>query len=159
MNNYPLKFYGISLIEIMITLLVIAILSSIGTYSYQEYKSKSLYTNSMIIMEQNKSIIYSYFSKFKECPTSRIITQNLNNSSKGSKIINNQCDLIICDGIEEILSFNATIYNDTNNDSALILGNEGIKYTCNLADTVENQKISKYLPQCTIKSNSSRCIN
>lgn len=141
------KLLGMSLLEILITVTILTILCLFSVYSYQEYKTKVLFSNSINILEQNKAIIYSYFSKYKECPPTDTIIKSLNpNNHIGDSIKNQSCNLILSQNNVVVISLIATIVDSTSLDLNNELS-EGIKYQCRFnANFNQNFNMATYLP-------------
>ncbi len=88
MFNYILKSKAVSLIEIIVTITIVLILSTISLYSYQDYKVKAQFNGAFSTAEQNKLAIIGYYAKNKKCPQPGFI----NPAGQSSQTINNaQC--------------------------------------------------------------------
>lgn len=64
----PLKQQGFTLIEIMITLAILAIISIIAVPGYKDYVVRTQVTEALSIMEGLKIILLDYYHEHGECP-------------------------------------------------------------------------------------------
>jgi Tfp pilus assembly protein PilE len=111
--HYLLKIKAMSLIEIIVTITMVFILSTVSIYSYQEYKVKANINSALVTIEQNKLAISSYYAQNKMCPCDNFINQTLNNSQCSADsaipcvatISNVGCNLNMLNGNSEIIMY------------------------------------------------------
>ena len=111
MHKTFLKLLGLSLIEILITITIVAILCTVSIYSYKDYKTTSMYNNALARIEQSKLKISDYYIKHQKCPKNDFvaITETANSSSIWARISNEDCSITMFDKTNDgILSFQAT---------------------------------------------------
>ena len=143
MYKHFFKLTALSLIEILITVTIVCILCATSIYTYQDYKIKALYSSALSTVEQNKIIMYSYYSKNKACPPLNFIKQDFNGSQNiASTIISGtsctpsstsgtSCTLNLCNSSNAIIMSFPAILTETGD----------LQYYC----TGAASNISKYL--------------
>lgn len=111
-----IKTTAFSLLEIIVTVSIVVILSTMALYSYQDYKIKAQLNSAFMTAEQLKLTISGYYAKNKECPTANFIQKNLTVTcpSSGSipcinNITNTGCTLNLANGATAIISFQAKL--------------------------------------------------
>lgn len=150
-----LRIKGFSLIELLITVTIIAILASLTTYSYGNYRDNIIYSNSINRLNQELLAIYKFYSANKRCPNSNLsdtpspfinISLTPTNNYFGDSILSNQCDLTLRRDTTTIITLQANTVQTLNNAF-----NEGIQYTCIVNNSLTDREIgiiNKHLQNC-----------
>jgi prepilin-type N-terminal cleavage/methylation domain-containing protein len=153
MRKYFFNNIGLSLVELMVTISILAILAGMSVYHYVEYRMTTMYNSVFATLEQSKFILTEYYLKNKTCPNdgsiSRVPTGSTSTfwSSINNNTVSNNCRINIFDKNtppKVIISWELTV--NTLGDISYIC----IKGSDYKQSPLNNSEVVKYLPKdCT----------